>query len=108
MTCPPRPPSPPDGPPCATYFSRRNASDPEPPVPAVTSITARSTNIAASLLTSGGLAAPAALAHAPPALARVLARRGRAQLGGVRERRLDLRGGRPRVQRAAQVRVELA
>src|SRR5262245_27439450 len=41
---PPLPPSPPSGPPLGTNISRRNDSAPEPPVPAVTRITARSMN----------------------------------------------------------------
>src|SRR5215472_3992114 len=41
---PPLPPSPPDGPPRGTYFSRRKATHPLPPLPAFTKILASSTN----------------------------------------------------------------
>src|SRR5271169_1155152 len=41
---PPWPPSPPEGPPRGTYFSRRNAIQPLPPLPAFTNILASSTN----------------------------------------------------------------
>src|SRR4051812_46962595 len=44
-TSPPRPPSPPLGPPCGTYFSRRNARHPLPPSPALTRIRTSSINI---------------------------------------------------------------
>src|ERR1700761_8831570 len=46
MTSPPRPPSPPDGPPRGTNFSRRKATHPLPPSPALTRIRASSINIA--------------------------------------------------------------
>src|SRR5271169_4018498 len=46
MTSPPRPPSPPDGPPRGTNFSRRKATQPLPPSPALTRIRASSINIA--------------------------------------------------------------
>src|SRR5882762_3498920 len=45
MTSPPLPPSPPEGPPRGTYFSRRNAIQPLPPLPAFTRILASSMNI---------------------------------------------------------------
>src|SRR6267143_2034882 len=41
---PPLPPSPPEGPPRGTYFSRRKATQPLPPLPAFTNILASSTN----------------------------------------------------------------
>src|SRR5712691_11829805 len=41
---PPWPPSPPEGPPRGTYFSRRKATQPLPPLPAFTNILASSTN----------------------------------------------------------------
>src|SRR6266850_440794 len=41
---PPLPPSPPEGPPRGTYFSRRKAMQPLPPLPAFTNILASSTN----------------------------------------------------------------
>src|SRR5579863_3528488 len=44
---PPCPPSPPEGPPRGTYFSRRNATQPFPPPPALTEIRASSTNMLA-------------------------------------------------------------
>ncbi len=44
MTEPPLPPSPPAGPPSGTYFSRRKATAPSPPLPAFTSIRAVSKN----------------------------------------------------------------
>src|ERR1051326_7612571 len=44
MTSPPRPPSPPDGPPRGTNFSRRNATQPLPPSPALTRMIAWSMN----------------------------------------------------------------
>ena len=45
MTEPPLPPSPPQGPPLGTYFSRRKATMPSPPRPALTLILAVSKNI---------------------------------------------------------------
>src|SRR6266850_2863854 len=45
MTSPPRPPSPPEGPPRGTNFSRRKATHPLPPSPALTRILASSMNI---------------------------------------------------------------
>src|SRR5580692_769096 len=45
MTPPPSPPSPPDGPPRGTYFSRRKARQPFPPISAFTRIVASSINI---------------------------------------------------------------
>src|SRR5688572_19645436 len=45
MTSPPRPPSPPSGPPLGMYFSRRNETQPSPPSPAFTWISASSTNM---------------------------------------------------------------
>jgi hypothetical protein len=44
QTLPPRPPSPPLGPPKGMNFSRRKLTQPAPPSPAATSITASSTN----------------------------------------------------------------
>src|SRR5256886_7483900 len=44
-TSPPRPPSPPEGPPRGTNFSRRKATHPLPPSPALTRIRASSMNI---------------------------------------------------------------
>src|SRR6516165_8930924 len=44
---PPLPPSPPEGPPRGTNFSRRKATQPLPPLPALTRIVASSMNIAA-------------------------------------------------------------
>ena len=44
-TSPPRPPSPPSGPPLGTRDSRRNDSEPSPPLPAWTSMRARSASI---------------------------------------------------------------
>src|SRR6266850_1685893 len=41
---PPLPPSPPEGPPRGTYFSRRKAMQPLPPLPAFANILASSTN----------------------------------------------------------------
>src|SRR6266850_2150162 len=41
---PPLPPSPPEGPPRGTYFSRRKATQPLPPLPAFKNILASSTN----------------------------------------------------------------
>src|ERR1700746_164337 len=41
---PPGPPAPPEGPPRGTYFSRRKATQPLPPLPAFTNIFASSTN----------------------------------------------------------------
>src|SRR5262245_46575924 len=41
---PPSPPSPPEGPPFGTNFSRRNATAPLPPSPALTRTTTSSTN----------------------------------------------------------------
>src|SRR5579863_1979213 len=54
MTSPPRPPSPPEGPPRGTNFSRRKATHPLPPSPALTRIFASSMNISAKQI---GLAA---------------------------------------------------
>src|SRR5512140_3103173 len=45
MTSPPLPPSPPEGPPRGTNFSRRNAMQPLPPLPALTWILASSMNM---------------------------------------------------------------
>src|ERR1700722_16317236 len=44
QTSPPRPPSPPAGPPLGTYFSRRHATIPSPPLPASAAIVASSMN----------------------------------------------------------------
>src|SRR5215471_3691690 len=44
-TSPPRPPSPPDGPPRGTNFSRRKATHPLPPLPALTRIRVSSMNM---------------------------------------------------------------
>ncbi|CFN77682.1 Uncharacterised protein [Bordetella pertussis] len=41
---PPRPPSPPSGPPLGMNFSRRKLATPLPPLPAMTSMVASSTN----------------------------------------------------------------
>ena len=49
MTSPPSPPSPPLGPPFGTNASRRKLQQPLPPFPALTVISARSTNIRDSL-----------------------------------------------------------
>src|SRR5215469_1621253 len=48
-TSPPLPPSPPEGPPRGTNFSRRNARQPLPPLPAFTRIVASSINTVVSL-----------------------------------------------------------
>src|SRR5262249_21675808 len=48
MTSPPEPPSPPEGPPRGTNFSRRKATQPLPPSPALTLIFASSINMVAS------------------------------------------------------------
>src|SRR5581483_10194259 len=45
MTSPPLPPSPPEGPPRGTKFSRRKATHPFPPSPALTQVLASSMNI---------------------------------------------------------------
>src|SRR5260221_1135865 len=45
MMSPPRPPSPPEGPPRGTNFSRRKATQPLPPSPALTRISAVSMNM---------------------------------------------------------------
>src|ERR1700691_6087892 len=44
VTSPPRPPSPPLGPPRGTYFSRRKAKQPLPPLPALTRMVTSSMN----------------------------------------------------------------
>src|SRR5580704_10746622 len=50
MTSPPFPPSPPDGPPWGAYLSRRNATQPLPPEPAMISTSHESTNFTAGPL----------------------------------------------------------
>src|SRR5919108_2762972 len=45
ITSPPLPPSPPEGPPRGTNFSRRKATQPFPPSPALTRILASSMNM---------------------------------------------------------------
>src|SRR6201981_1395682 len=53
-TSPPLPPSPPEGPPRGTYFSRRKATQPLPPSPALTRILASSININSGETTATG------------------------------------------------------
>src|SRR5205814_2123730 len=54
---PPFPPSPPDGPPRGAYFSRRNATAPGPPSPALTWISASSMNCMVDQPASPGMRA---------------------------------------------------
>src|SRR4029450_7981255 len=54
-TSPPLPPSPPAGPPRGTYFSRRQATAPSPPAPALTLTTASSMNCSLIASSVGGL-----------------------------------------------------
>jgi len=49
ITSPPLPPSPPEGPPRGTNFSRRKATQPLPPSPALTRIVASSMNMASAI-----------------------------------------------------------
>src|SRR5919199_2421546 len=95
MTSPPRPPSPPSGPPIGANFSRRNELAPEPPVPASTLITTRSTNIASPV--------PDACPEEPVARGGVAGHHRRRHV----QRALDLGVARARVYGAVQVRVQL-
>src|SRR2546430_7204565 len=54
ITSPPLPPSPPEGPPRGTYFSRRKATHPLPPSPALTRIFASSMNITCQVILVSG------------------------------------------------------
>src|SRR5688572_25916687 len=103
MMSPPRPPSPPSGPPIGTLCSRRNDVHPDPPVPASTLTTTRSTNISVSLVRR---VPPCKHVGKEPTISNDVVIVD--EIADAVEHRRHRVGRRARIERAVQMRVKLA